>query len=245
MPSRRCGVIVTRPRPAAMRLAALLRREGIEDANILISPLLEIVPVRQTEAPPPCDSVVFTSENGIAHIGNLEIPRRSTAYCVGSRTARAAQDAGFARVFSAPNSEALASLIAGEARAERMLYVRGRHISLDLVGMLSRKGIRLEEAVVYDQLPVAMERDAMSLLSAAPCVIPLFSARTARILGEQAAGAPELGHAACCISEQVAAAFPLSWRLSVARLPEMGFVVRDVVERVRSIESENLGNAPD
>ena len=237
MRGKNCGIIICRPRRAANRLAELLQDRGVRHAKILISPAFEIVPVRSDALAREPAAIVFTSENGVWHSKQLNISKDARAFCVGSRTALAAREIGFSKVRSAPTAAALVELLSRSSCCGRLLYVRGRHVSANLQEILRRRGIGMEEAVVYDQRRLALAREASSALHALPCIVPLFSARSARIFGEGAAGVPDLGHSACCISEQVARAFPLTWERTIARRPETEFVIRDTIARLRSIRA--------
>lgn len=233
MPDDTCGIIITRPVNAAERLASRLREHGLKNARIVISPLLKIVLARAKFGPETFRGIIFTSANGVSGVDHLDIPRGIEVFCVGSRTADCARKAGFANVFRAQDSVSLLDLVADGSKPGRLLYARGRHVSVDLKGRLEDLGIEVREEVVYDQQPIALRTEALTMLDSIPCIVPLFSARTAQILGRQAASLPDPGHATCCISEQVANAFPLAWSRRVARTPELVSVVEEVVRMYR------------
>jgi uroporphyrinogen-III synthase len=105
------------------------------------------------------------------------------AYCVGDRTAQVAREAGF-RVQSAQgDAEALLALILRE-KPQALIHLRGREARGDLAQRLSAAGVFTQERVVYAQDAQPLSDDAVAVLSGkAPVLVPLFSPRSAEILG--------------------------------------------------------------
>lgn len=119
---------------------------------------------------------VFTSAHAIPSAGP---GRGRLAICVGSRTGELARQAGFAVIEGNGFAESLLPLIA--AAEIPLLHPHGRHLARDLP---------VEGIVVYDQLPLALSKAAHGLLTGTrPIVLPLFSPRSAHILGQQAMAA--------------------------------------------------------
>lgn len=89
------SILLTRPAQASGRFALSLRDRFGPEIRIVVSPLLS----PQLLGPPvpagPFRAVVFTSETGVAGFRQVSADRSLPAWCVGDRTAAAAQDAGF------------------------------------------------------------------------------------------------------------------------------------------------------
>ena len=144
-------LLVTRPEPDATRTAEALRARGHE---VLVAPLLSTQTV-DAEFAGPYGAVLMTSANAaravIAHKRAAEL-RPLPAYVVGSRTAEAAREAGFAHVESADGALAdLVRLVATQCADSRipLLHLAAENRAGDLAGDLSACGIAVETAVVY------------------------------------------------------------------------------------------------
>ncbi|MEP5757952.1 MAG: uroporphyrinogen-III synthase [Litoreibacter sp.] len=204
------SVILTRPRPQAQRFGAELRAEFGSGIDVVVSPLLRILPLigphEHAALKRDCD-VIFTSENGVDGFAAAAEARGRRAFCVGDRTADAARAAGFEALSASGNSGDLVALISEEGGGE-MLYVRGEHVARDLKSNLAEFGIPVTDVVVYTQELQPFNDVAMEQLRGEhPVIFPLFSARTSRILLEQLT---QLGDAltapltAVCLSGNVA-----------------------------------------
>lgn len=165
MPMPSATVLLTRPEADSRRFAALL-----PDLPVLISPILRIVPVPHDRARlAQAAGFVFTSAHGVAAAGH---GGGRPALAVGPRTAAVARDAGFIVTEGPGDASGLLDMIA--ASAVPLLYPRGRHVAQKLP---------VEDIVVYDQEPLPLSDQAMELLAATgPVILPLFSARSARLL---------------------------------------------------------------
>ncbi len=169
-------MLITRPQPQAGRLAEDLRAQGV---RVVVSPLMRAVfpPVTLPEGD--FAAVILTSEAGAMAASRLAgLPRR--ALCVGERTAEVARAGGFdARSLGLTAAEMLPALA---AEPGPFLYLRGREASVDVAAALVARGQQAASAVVYAQEPAALTDEALALLrGAAPVVIPLYSARSARL----------------------------------------------------------------
>ena len=218
---RDCAIVVTRPRCSADRFAALLSARRPERFDILVSPLLTIVPTMNEVDLSEFAAVVLTSENAVRVTEPNSVPLGMPAYCIGGATAAAAAVAGFLPTVAGNSSESLVSLAAREHSGGKLLHLRGRHAASDIAGRLNGAGLPAEEVVVYDQVRTRLGSAARQALTRRRCVFPVFSPRTAGILSDEAASAPGLAHAVCCMSTKVAEAFRLDWRCTVAPEPTL------------------------
>ena len=218
---RNCAVVITRPARAAERAAAALRAEGQADFEILLSPLLAIVPLVRDVDLGAYDAAVFTSENAALSPAFRNMPKEMPAYCIGDSTAAAANAAGFRAFAADASSESLISLAAAHHGGGKLLYLRGRHGANDIAGALATVGLEAEEAIVYDQRAAALNSAVKSALRRDRCIFPVFSARTGLILSGEARSSPDLGHAICCLSANVADAVELDWDCRIAEEPTL------------------------
>ena len=106
--SHRAAVLVTRPQPAADRLAGRLRAQGL---SVQVAPLMRIVPVAHDAAAlARAPGLVFTSAHAVAMAGpGLDRP----AMCVGPATADAARAAGFRVTVGPGDAAGLLPLLTG------------------------------------------------------------------------------------------------------------------------------------
>lgn len=149
--------------------------------RVVISPLLAPAFLRPV-LPVGAQAVIFTSETGVAAAvaGGWALPR--AAYCVGDRTARAAQAAGFASRSAGGDAGDLVALLVQDRPPGRLLHLRGAEARGDVAATLTAAGIPAAEAVVYDQQPQPLTDEAHALLMGDdPVIVPLFSPRSARL----------------------------------------------------------------
>ena len=128
------------------------------------------------------------------------------AYCVGARTAEAARAAGFEAVSAAGDADALVDMIlracqgpsepARGAWSERppetikacktaLWHLHGEETRGDVASRLRQAGIDVCSAVVYRQVPQALDQAAKAVLATgAPVIVPLFSPRSAALFSQ-------------------------------------------------------------
>lgn len=151
--------------------------------RVVISPLMapRFLPVRLDAVP--CKAIILTSQTGAEAAARMKADLPDLAFCVGDRTAEAARAAGFAVQSAQGDAEDLLRLILGQSRGP-MVHLRGREARGDLARRLSAAGVPTTEIVVYAQEEQPLTEEAMALLTgSAPVVVPLFSPRSAEILG--------------------------------------------------------------
>ncbi|MFM2351140.1 MAG: hypothetical protein RIR04_2106 [Pseudomonadota bacterium] len=175
-------VLITRPAAQSASFAQSLRAQ-VSEVRVVVSPLMATVFHAVTLPEGPLQGVILTSQTGAEAAGRLRTQLPDLAYCVGDRTAQVAREAGF-RVQSAQgDAEALLALILRE-NPQNLIHLRGREARGDLAQRLSAAGIPTQERVVYAQEVQPLSAQAVALLSGlAPVIVPLFSPRSAEILG--------------------------------------------------------------
>lgn len=175
-------VLLTRPAAQSASFAQSLQAR-VEGLRVVVSPLMVTVFHTVTLPKEPLQGVILTSQTGAEAAGRLRTQLPDLAYCVGDRTAQVAREAGF-RVQSAQgDAEALLALILRE-KPQALIHLRGREARGDLAQRLSAAGVFTQERVVYAQDAQPLSDDAVAVLSGkAPVLVPLFSPRSAEILG--------------------------------------------------------------
>lgn len=206
-------VLVTRPLDDAIDTAALLKARGHE---AILAPLLG---VRYHDGHAlrldGVQALLFTSVNGVRAFARRTALRDFKAFTVGSQTAQAARDAGFADVRDADgNVETLAQAVRAAATpaAGPLVHAAGAEAEGRLAALLTAAGFTVRSEVLYDVPAVAQLPDAAraALTAGAADAVLLFSARSAQIFADcvAKAGLSCAGLIGLCISE--AAAKPLA-----------------------------------
>jgi uroporphyrinogen-III synthase len=212
-------VLLTRPAAQSRRFADQVRDRLGPGVRVVIAPLMRIVPLGPLPAMAAGDVPVFTSESGAEAFAALGGRCAGPAYAVGGRTAAVTRRLGFAPVTEGPGDGAgLAGLIAAERPAGNgtLWHLHGTHVAGDVAAMLQARGIRARDAAIYDQVAEPLSAEATDLLAGErPVLVPVFSARTARLLaGDLARARAPLGLAA--ISPAVAGQLPVQIAAKVA-----------------------------
>ncbi|KIT15396.1 uroporphyrinogen-III synthase [Jannaschia aquimarina] len=192
-------VLLTRPLAQSEAFAARLGMDCV------ISPLLEIV---FTGRAPEAEALIATSANGVAAWiaagGATGLP----VWCVGPGTARAAREAGLRVVGMSRNATYLAEDMPDGQPP--LTHVRGAHVATDLAGALRVRGMQVAEAVLYEAQARPLSDAARTLARAGPVVVPVFSPRSARLLGNEWPADALSNLRAVAISEAAAEGLPVS-----------------------------------
>lgn len=183
-------LLMTRPRAEAEAFVADLPEDLRARLTPLFCPLMRIVPLGTEVSMAGIAGVIFTSANGVACAGaGRELP----AYCVGPKTARVAQAAGWRVALTCPDAEHLIAALTDLAPEGPLLHLRGVHSSGDIVGRLSARGIETRALPLYDQVLELLDDPARAALAGPePVIVPLFSPRMARHFAEICAGSAPL-----------------------------------------------------
>lgn len=221
MMANRVAVLITRPLPQGERLAEDLRARWGNRVAVVLSPLM--VPVFLTPKLPagPFAALVLTSEVGAEAARHLPgLPR--LCHCVGARTAEVARQAGFTPGLVAPTAAALIARLL-EAETGPLLYLHGQDVSVRIDQRLTEAGRTAAAAVVYEQRAAPLSPEAAALVQGqAPVVVPLYSARSLRLLVSALPPGAAGAIWSCVISSAVAEALPPDWRsrAEVAETPD-------------------------
>lgn len=197
-------VWITRASPGAEATAGRVRALGWEP---LIAPLLETRILPTTIDLTGVGALAFTSATGARAFGRLSMARDLPVFAVGSASAAAAREAGFAAVRSADGDvKALARFIGEHAGdfAGVVLHTAAAEPAGDLVGMLMATDVQARVVAVYETIAAPVPADLWPRLSSIEAVL-VHSPRAGRRLAEILKDVAAPGLVAYCLSAEVLA----------------------------------------
>lgn len=230
-------ILLTRPLSQADRFANDCRARIGHTVAIEISPVLEIVLRRVTSAPLPHTMLIFSSENAVRAFGQTYKGTNRTAYCVGDRTARAAETLGFHAISAHGTASDLIALIMAKPPSAPLLYLHGDIIRVDIAKRLSENGYQARAEAVYGQEERPLSHAAQRLLHQRERVLlPIFSPRSAEVLSARVATATAPLHIVA-LSDNVAASWwgPMQ-DITIAKHPSG----RHMLDSIATILSDTL-----
>lgn len=139
---------VTRSQPGAARQGGELRAQGYQ---VVVEPVLEVVPIQVPEPEGPYQRVLFLSEHAVRCGGTLGYCAGAEVFAVGARTAAVLAEHDIqARTPDQASSEGVLAMLENEPLGgERMLIVAGEDGRKLLRDALQRKGARVCEYLCY------------------------------------------------------------------------------------------------
>lgn len=210
-------VAITRALPEAERTAERVRARG---AEVIVAPLLTIVPCGYDTNTEGAQALLFTSSNGVRAFPDVRGARDRLVLTVGDATAEAAREAGFQDVRSADGDvqtlAALAKATLDPAKG-KLIHIAGDHVAGDLGGALRAAGFEVERRLAFASVAAST---LPSVFSEPLNAVMFHSPRAAETF--VALGAPSSAElTAVCLSEAIAAAARVvPWkRLIVAPAP--------------------------
>ncbi|MCC2098925.1 MAG: uroporphyrinogen-III synthase [Hyphomicrobiales bacterium] len=204
-------ILLTRPREDADVLAERLRSMG---HAVVLSPVMETVACSPIPPRLDCDAILATSARAFRFCksGSLTNWSGLALYCVGQRTAKAAEQAGFGPAeYTAPDAAQLLRDIGGLRPApSRLVYIAGKDRKPALENGLREMGYSVETLVAYQTRAMPhLETEAEDLLVAGNIdAVMHFSRRSAELFvqalarAQLVAAAKNLRHV--CISADAA-----------------------------------------
>ncbi|WP_133485180.1 uroporphyrinogen-III synthase [Aliiroseovarius marinus] len=170
-------LVLTRPKAAAQRFLTQVEAALGQEVPHVISPILQIQPIGDWPDLSGVE-VILTSEHAVR--GDLS---GITAHCVGSRTAEAAVAQGAQVQTVAVNAEALLQKLG--ARPGSYVHLCGSHKAVDISARLTAASLSCRDHQVYAQVAQPLTDTARAALEGEdPALLPLFSPRSARLVGE-------------------------------------------------------------
>ena len=200
-------LVLTRPEAQSRAMAA----EFADSARVVNAPVMHISGAGARVDLSGYGGVILTSANAVDFAPALDGIR---VYCVGNRTADAARARGAEIVLVAQDADALVRECESPGP---LIHLRGEHARGDVAKRLSLAGIETHEAVIYRQQARPLSKEARALIEGeARVILPLFSPRSARLVGEQVERVgPQV--AAIAMSPAVASA----WEAATGRSAEV------------------------
>lgn len=213
-------VLVTRSEPGASETADRLAAAGYTP---IVEPVFAIEPIAADI--PDFDSLAFTSANGARAFAKLSPRRDVRVFCVGSRTAEAAREAGFTNVLSADaDVEALGVLINDNLpKGSRILHAGNEEARGDLTGRLRSAGHSANFIAIFRAVPAGMPGPILSQHLAGIRrfeAVLVHSPRAAVILAEFAAGSAAGFDVAAMSAAAVAPLASLAGKTEIASHPD-------------------------
>lgn len=207
-------LLLTRPEPQSGAFLSMCETRLGRRVPVVISPVMRIEQVGEVPRLERFGTIVVTSGNGIERLGRALAGQKVRT--VGRRTADLAREFGADAVALGENADAFIGN-SGDL-AGPLLVVRGVHARGDMAERLAAQGFEVEQAVLYDQVAVPLNRSAQTLLTGdSPVIVPVFSPRTARLLAQAVISAPLRIMA---ISQATASAWTGPGRVDVADTPD-------------------------
>lgn len=171
-------LLLTRPASRAQQFVGTLAPALLARVTVLISPLMQIIATgRQTDMVGYAGAV-FTSANGV-----LQGPegKGRPAYCVGNRTAEAASKEGWSALMMGQDADQLVESLSLRKTLGPLLHIGGVHQRGEIASRLTSAGLKTDMIAVYDQVLLPLDKGAKVALGGdVPCIVPLFSPRTAQ-----------------------------------------------------------------
>ncbi|MGB3146874.1 MAG: uroporphyrinogen-III synthase [Paracoccaceae bacterium] len=180
-------VILTRPSEASARFAEACAGQLDSSWRVMISPLMQTSWLTDGVRLPSAGGLIFTAETAVRAFCRLSERRDLTAWCVGPRTQKAAEQAGM-RAITGPGTAAdLAKMIGQDRGVQPLLWLRGADVAFDMEKALKDAGVDTVSATLYRQEPLPFSDAAAEVLQgSAPVLLPLFSPRSTRLVREAA-----------------------------------------------------------
>lgn len=196
-------VLLTRPVAQSTRFADELRLAYQGQIEVTISPVLEIEFIDTALDLAGVAAAVFTSESGVRGFVRNTGRRDMTAYCVGARTAAAAQAEGFDAISADGDVGDLRRLLRSAKLEGPVFHARGEHVAGDLAD--AALGVEIRQQVVYQQRAKSLNEVAKKLLSGQnKVIVPFFSSRSAELFQAQLTDVMAAPKYAICLSQSVA-----------------------------------------
>ncbi|MFN3661434.1 uroporphyrinogen-III synthase [Yoonia sp.] len=234
-------LILTRPAPQAEAFAAEIAARWAGAVRIILSPLLRIIPEPVLADLAGVRGVIFTSGHGVAASGTTNLPRGLPAWCVGEKTAQLALEAGFDAIAGPGDATRLAEKIISRRPEGPLAHLRGYHTRGGIAEKLTAAAIPCVDVVAYDQVAQALSAEAFDALQGnAPVILPLFSPRTATILGEQGPFSAPVHLIVISTAVQGAAAAIGVKSLSVAAMPDADAMIGATLKRLGTVAERHM-----
>ena len=178
-------LLLTRPLESAHAFAASLDPAALAGVRVVIAPLMGIVGTGASIDLTGVHGVIFTSANGVMHAPDGAGRR---AYCVGAKTTQSALARGWRAQQRGDTARELVHSLQSDLPDAPLLHLAGEHTRGDIATTLTAAGVVTEHISLYAQTLLPLEPQALEALDGGPCIVPVFSPRSAAHLVRQATG---------------------------------------------------------
>lgn len=176
------SVLITRSQPGADEFADLCRLRLRSETPVVVSPIIDIKLRAFAADLSQCDYLIATSGHAFSSLDDDARTQGLVCYCVGDATAQRAAELGFDAVSVSGNVHKLAEHLISERPNGQGLYLRGREVAVDLLALLAKRAVLVDEVITYEQAKMPLNQSALDLLSGTGKVVsPIFSPRSAEI----------------------------------------------------------------
>tara|TARA_R110002020_G_scaffold475452_3_gene710244 strand:+ start:64391 stop:65095 length:705 start_codon:yes stop_codon:yes gene_type:complete len=207
-------LLLTRPLESAHAFAASLDPAALAGVRVVIAPLMGIVGTGASIDLTGVHGVIFTSANGVMHAPDGAGRR---AYCVGAKTTQSALARGWRAQQRGDTARELVYSLQSDLPDAPLLHLAGEHTRGDIASRLTAAGIRTDHISLYAQTLLSLEPQALAALDGGPCIVPVFSPRSAAHLVREATGHLAQAHVVA-LSDAVATPF---CQENIARMVEL------------------------
>ena len=178
-------ILLTRPQAQAHHLADELTAKGVQPDQIIIDPIMKIAPVEAHCDIPVYTGLIITSANALSYLPTALRGSQLPCYCVGHSTSQDARALGLNAYHLADTAKALCDALPTRSHEGPLLHLRGTHTTLDMAKHFRSTSLRVENLVVYEQIALPLQAETHEKLRQfSPVILPIFSARSARLLGK-------------------------------------------------------------
>ena len=234
----RPSILLTRPLAQAERFAEYCRAE-FPELPILISPILRIEVKPLSRSFDGVATLILTSENAVLALASIGAKVTGLrALCVGDRTAAAARAIGLDATSASGTADDLVEAVLATPDTGPLLHLRGAEARGEIAKRISAEGRQIDEAIIYEQMPEKLSPEANLMLAGArSIVLPLFSPRSAALLGiasERASAPLRIVALSAAVVEHWSG--PTPERLVVAREPNSAAMLHGVAQAIRKLK---------
>jgi uroporphyrinogen-III synthase len=195
-------LLLTRPRESAEAFAETLDPAARAAVEILIAPLMEIAGTGAQPDVGETAAVIFTSANGVRF---APTGAGRQAFCVGTQTTRQARAHGWLATQAGDTAQELVTSLRRDPPDAPLWHLGGEHTIGDIAETLSSAGIPTRHIMLYHQQLLPLSAAARKALEH-PCIVPVFSPRSAQHLVAEAKNRLSRAHV-IALSDSVAQAF--------------------------------------
>lgn len=174
-------ILLTRPKQQSEKITGRLKMLGYET---LILPLLKIKNLHYEVKDKRYDAIIVTSQNSISFLHKNQWIKSKLIYTAGDVTKNILESIDCEKVISANgNAKDLNKMLVDKINIySKILYLRGNHISYDIIKSLKQKGFYVIDYVVYHSIARRYIREKiLKVIKESVFTILFYSQRSAGI----------------------------------------------------------------